>query len=143
MTGALVTTKKGLTLYGLLRLAVTTKSAEIMTTALAPTTISGLLTCNANKNYQLNQDNAIYNDQNYTCPSITLDSSKAYCISTLTTAIQYCDNDINCAGYEYTTNQDWHHTYDRNGSPSVQLYGRSRNATENNGWTTCVKRKSL
>jgi hypothetical protein len=61
------------------------------------------------------------------------------CVLSLPDALKQCDQDPNCGGFESTTNQAWHQTFDINGLPTVQLFAKDSQLNANAEWTSFVK----
>ena len=54
-------------------------------------------------------------------------------------ALKQCDGDAECGGYEVTTNENWHGSFDRDGLSAVQLFKTGSQVLANYEWSSFLK----
>jgi hypothetical protein len=81
----------------------------------------------------------IAHEHTYYCEGNTKNQEKGYCILPMPDALEQCNQDPDCGGFEITDHTAWRHTYDRNRIPSVQLLKRGSKIIHNADWTSFLK----
>ncbi|CAF3825740.1 unnamed protein product, partial [Rotaria magnacalcarata] len=84
--------------------------------------------------------NGVIHTGTYDCNRNSKNIVPGYCVLALADALEHCNSDPNCGGYQVTTNAGWHAAYDRNGQSVVQLFLVNSPTTPNHEWNCFNKR---
>jgi hypothetical protein len=89
-------------------------------------------------NYEL-QGKGLIHDHAYTCNDNPKNIAAGYCILSFNDAVQHCDRDPECGGFDITTNVNYRNLFERNGLPSVQLFRKGSATSANVEWSSYLK----
>lgn len=78
-------------------------------------------------------------EHTYICDGNPKNLAPGYCILLFHDAVQQCGRDPECGGFETCTNVIWHHSFDRDGLPAVQLFRKGSATIVNWEWSSYIK----
>ena len=82
---------------------------------------------------------SVIHDETYLCQNNKNNLYPDGCILSIIDAIEHCNNDPTCGGFDITSNGAWQAMNSRQGVPAVQLFERYGSVRANGEWNSFHK----